>query len=174
MILTRKTMYAAVAALLVAAVVFQLSVPADAGHGNSTMIGSGPDFVYSGGAMLAGSTITVSAGVPGGNSQITLEVDGVDAPAGTEFGAHVHVNPCGPTGGAAGGHFMADGAQGSLQHREVWLDFIVDAHGRGRATATRNFTIPDRANRSIILHIMGTDHETGAAGARLACIDLDG
>ena len=149
---------------------------AGAGVGNSTTIGQGPDHVYAVAppAMnpLVGASATVSAGSPGGNEQITLQVTGVDAPAGTEFGAHVHVNPCGATGAAAGGHYAVAG-DGPLQNREVWLDLRVDAHGRGHAIATRGFRIENRADRSVTIHAVGTDHETGGAGARLACIDLD-
>ncbi len=150
--------------------------PAAAGNGNSEVIGSGPTYVYPGGDALASADATVSAGALGnGNSQITLSVDGVAAPAGTKFGAHVHENPCGAmSGGASGPHYNVDPeGDGPLKNREVWLDFTVNANGSGHAVATRSFEVPDRANRSVIIHVMPTEHGTGAAGARLACIDLD-
>ena len=147
--------------------------PAAAGNGNSEVIGSGPDIIYTG-AALASADATVSAGALGnGNSQITLSVEGVAAPAGTKFGAHVHEKACGTEGGA-GPHYNHDpGGDGPLKNREVWLDFTVNANGSGHAVATRSFEVPDRANRSVIIHVMPTEHGTGAAGARLACIDLD-
>jgi Cu/Zn superoxide dismutase len=61
----------------------------------------------------------------------------------------------------------------ALRRREVWLDFVVDANGNGRAVATREWTPTNRPDRSVVIHAVGTDHETGVAGARLACIDLD-
>lgn len=71
---------------------------AHAGVRNSEIAGQEPDFVN--GAVspnpLADAKVTVSVGEPGrGNMQITLDVAGVDLPAGTKLGAHVHVNPCG-------------------------------------------------------------------------------
>lgn len=150
------------------------ALPAGAGQGNSTTIGTGPDDVYPGGDALASADATVSAGALGsGNSQITLSVDGVVAPAGTRFGAHVHQFPCGATGADAGPHYATSGGKGPLKNQEVWLDFTVNANGSGHAVATRHFDVTDRANRSVIIHVMGTEHGTGAAGARLACIDLD-
>ncbi len=161
-----------VAGVLAAAAVLSVASPSGAGQGNSAVIGSGPDYVYVAGA-LTGATASVSAGALGsGNSQITLDVDGVNAPAGTKFGAHVHVSPCGVTGAAAGPHY-AGAVDGTLKLTEVWLDFTVDAHGSGHAVATRQFEITNRAARSVIIHAMETDHDTGVAGARLACIDLD-
>ena len=149
--------------------------PAAAGKGNSEVIGSGPTYVYSGGDALASADATVSAGALGsGNSQITLSVDGVAAPAGTKFGAHVHQLPCGESSGAASGpHYADPDGHGPLKNHEVWLDFTVNANGSGHAVATRQFEVTDRANRSVIIHVMATEHGTGAAGARLACIDLD-
>ena len=156
-----------------AAALLAASAGAGAGSGE-TVIGTGPDFVY-GASAVDGATFTISARDVGAEgTQLRLAVEGVDAPAGTTFGAHVHVNPCGATGGAAGGHYVHADADGSaLQQREVWLDFTVDAHGDGRSVATRNWTIANRAGRSVTVHAVHTDHETGAAGARLACIDLD-
>jgi Cu-Zn family superoxide dismutase len=171
--LTGKARRRALLAGLLAAAAFSVASPAGAGNGNSTVIGTGPDYVYVAGA-LSGSNATVSAGSLGsGNSQITLTVERVNAPAGTKFGAHVHVNPCGTAGADAGAHYAAAVDNGPLKNTEVWLDFSVDANGRGHATATRQFEITNRAARSVIIHVMGTDHETGIAGARLACIDLD-
>ena len=144
-----------------------------AGADARTVVGSGPDYVYGNNA-LVGATATVSAASLGNDSsQFELEVAGVDAPAGTRFGAHVHTSPCGATPGAAGGHYLDQSARGSLEHREVWLDFAVDALGRGHAVATRNWSVTDRPNRSVVIHVLATEHATGAAGTRLACIDLD-
>lgn len=169
----RKGLAALGGAVAMAALVASTGT-AGAGQGNSEAVGSGPDYVYVGGESLNSANATVSAGSLGnGNSQITLHVDGVAAPAGTAFGAHVHQAPCGSTGAAAGPHYQGPGVGDPLKNQEVWLDFTVNANGSGQAVATRKFEVTDRANRSVVIHVMGTDHETGAAGARLACIDLD-
>lgn len=137
------------------------------------VIGTGPDYVY-GTNSLSGATATVSAADLGSDGmQFALQVADIDAPAGTELGAHLHMAPCGSAPGSSGGHYAHPGTDGPLQQREVWLDFVVDANGRGRAVATRDWTPTNRADRSVVIHVLGTDHETGAAGTRLACIDLD-
>ena len=144
-----------------------------AGADNRSVIGTGPDYVYGTNA-LTGATATVSAAELGNeSSQLALDVAGVNAPAGTRFGAHVHNLPCGAAPSSSGGHYVEQGARGSLEHREMWLDFAVDALGRGHAVATRNWSVDNRPNRSVVIHVLATDHETGAAGTRLACIDLD-
>lgn len=150
-----------------------------AGTGNSEVVGVGPDLVSTlvSPNPLAGASVEVSAGELGsGNVQITLDVGDVAAPAGTTFGAHVHVSPCGADPSVAslgaGAHYQDTGTQGPLARSEVWLDFTVDAHGRGHAVATRQFTITPPLARSVIIHAMETDHDTGVAGGRLACTNV--
>ena len=53
---------------------------------------------------------------------------------------------------------------------EIWLDFTVD-DGAGTATASVPF-VPLPGERSVVVHAMETDHHTGAAGPRLACLPL--
>lgn len=158
--------------VLAACLVTAMAEPA--GAAPRAVIGSGPDFVY-GTNPLSGAIATVSAADLGSDTtQLMLAVSDVDAPAGTEFGAHLHVNPCGAAPSAAGGHYLHSASESEpLRGREVWLDFVVDANGSGRAVATREWTPTNRPDRSVVIHVLGTDHETGAAGARLACIDLD-
>ena len=171
--MTRRFTKVATAGLLGVGAVAAANAAA-AGTGNSEVIGSGPDYVY-GTSALSGSTATVSAASIGdGNEQFTLDVTGIEAPEGTFFGAHVHQNPCGTTGAAAGPHYQHGDPSGDpLERKEVWLDFEVDDEGNGHAVATRNWSVTDRANRSVIIHALRTDRETGIAGARLVCIDLD-
>jgi Cu-Zn family superoxide dismutase len=76
-----------------------------------------------------------------------------------------------PTLGA-GAHYQDASLTESLQRREIWLDFTVDAHGRGHAVATRQFTVAAPEARSVIIHASGTDHDTGGAGGRLACTNV--
>ncbi len=53
---------------------------------------------------------------------------------------------------------------------EVWLDITVD-DGAGTSTASVPF-VPLAGNRSVVIHALATDHHTGAAGARLACLPV--
>lgn len=171
----QRGMRAAIGLMAGVATVMAASGGAGAGTGE-TLIGEGPDFTY-GSSAVAGATFTITAKAVGAEgTQLRLDVSGIEAPAGTGFGAHVHVSPCGATGGAAGPHYVeGDDTDGStLQQRELWLDFSADGNGNARTVATRNWEIDSRSNRSVIVHALETDHETGVAGARLACIDLDG
>jgi Cu-Zn family superoxide dismutase len=136
---------------------------------------SGPDFRYGDPNPFASASAAVHVVHTGSDgTHVTLHIKGVDAPAGQRFGAHVHVNPCGALGGDAGGHYQHSGATGSLEEREVWLDFTVNRAGNGHAEAVRPWPLDEATPRSVILHALPTDAGTGAAGARLACIDLDG
>ena len=151
-------------------------MPASAGNGNSTVIGDGPDLVASSVSPnpLAHAITQVSAAnVGSGNLQVTLDVWDVNAPAGTTFGAHVHVTPCDPSlpGLGAGGHYSGPLTSGPFARHEIWLDFTVNAHGRGHAVATRQFSIGPSA-RSVIIHANPTNPDDGTAGGRLACTNV--
>ncbi len=136
---------------------------------------AGPDYTYGESNPFADATASVHVVRTGkGGTRVTLRVRDVDAAAGTAFGAHVHVNPCGPSGLDAGGHYQHAGASGSLEEREVWLDFTVNRAGNGHAAASRSWSLDESTPRSVIIHAMPTEPTTGGAGARLACIDLDG
>ena len=110
-----------------------------------------------------------------GSSFVTLHVRGVEAPAGTTFGAHVHQSPCGPVATDAGPHYQHAGLSSDvpLELREVWLDVTVNAAGNGHSAATRTWQVDGSTPRSVILHALPTAPD-GTAGPRLACIDLDG
>ena len=162
----------------VAGLVATWAGPAAAGGGNSTIVGVGPDYVNLDPSLapnpLANAVVVVSAGEIGsGNLQITLDVSGIEAPAGTRLGAHIHTNPCGTAATASGGHYQNPDGGTPLKQREVWLDFTVTANGTGHSVATRNWLIPNFSERSLVIHVTHTDHQTGVAGARLACTDID-
>lgn len=100
------------------------------------------------------------------------------------YGAHVHENPCGPTGDDAGPHFqhVQDPNQPSTDpeyanpHNEVWLDFTTSAHGNGFATSHVDWSYGDRRPASVVIHEHHTSTEpgeSGEAGERLACINVD-
>lgn len=134
---------------------------------------TGPDYTYGATGEFSGATAEVHVVTTGdGGSMITLHVRDADAVAGRTFGAHVHQSPCGAEGSAAGGHYQ-HAPTGDLEGREVWLDFTVNPTGNGHASARRPWSVDQSAPRSVIIHADPTA-PNGAAGARLACIDLDG
>ena len=106
-----------------------------------------------------------------------LRVHGIDASAdGATFGAHLHVGPCVAGDGAAAlGHYNTQVLAGAprpaiSEETEMWLDITVD-DGAATATASVPF-VPVAGTRSVVVHAMATDHHTGAAGPRLACLPV--
>ncbi len=136
---------------------------------------SGPDFAYGAANPFADASAAVHV-VKTGNGRMTttLHLRDVDALAGQRFGAHVHQNACGESGADAGGHYQHAGATGSLEAIEVWLDVTVNEAGNGHSSASRPWSLDETSPRSVIIHALPTAPDTGVAGARLACIDLDG
>lgn len=131
----------------------------------------------------AGATARVTAVERGdGSTRVKLEVRGLLPDR--DYGAHVHVNPCGASGADAGGHyqFVRDPVQPSTDpafanpDNEFWLDLTTDHNGSGKARAVVDWQTPqDRPAGSVVLHAehTRTGHgEAGVAGARLACISV--
>ncbi len=104
---------------------------------------------------------------------VVLSVRGIDrAASGATFGAHLHSGPCVPGDGAAAGpHYNSSSPPVVDGAHEVWLDFRVTSHGDGYAKTVLPFT-PVHGARSVVIHEMATNHDTGAAGARLACFPV--
>jgi Cu-Zn family superoxide dismutase len=119
--------------------------------------------------VLEGARASVKAHAHGKHgTTVTLHVHGLEP--NREFGSHVHILGCNDN--KAGGHYRNDPAAPASPQNEIWLDFVTDAHGNGSAKATVDWTFrPDGAN-AVIIH---TDHtaSSGAAGAKLACLDVD-
>ena len=136
--------------------------------------GAGPDYLYGASAFTNASAAVHVVNTGDGSTHVTLHITGVDGSAGQTFGAHVHRNPCGPLGSDAGAHYQHAGASGSLEDREVWLDFTVNPAGNAHSEAVRPWLLDESLPRSVIIHALPTAPDTGVAGARLACIDLDG
>ena len=63
--------------------------------------------------------------------------------------------------------------RGTLEEREVWLEVTIKKRGNGITHTTRPWSVDQSMPRSVIIHALPTA-ENGTAGARLACIDLDG
>lgn len=120
-------------------------------------------------------TAQVVATEEGGSTTVTLQVQGLDhAAAGTVLGAHVHTGSCiEGNGAAAGPHYNSSGGAVISDETEVWLDLTVGPNGTASSTATVDFVIPADGAASVVIHALHTDHVTGAAGARWACLPVD-
>lgn len=165
--MSRKTV---AAAIVVAGCIGSSGVALAVGSSSRS---AGPDHVYGSSGELADATADVHVVMTGeGGSMITLHLRGVEAEAGRTFGAHVHQTPCGENPLASGGHYQ-HAATGDLEAREVWLDVTVNEAGNGHAEARRPWSVDQSAPRSVVIHAAPTA-PNGTAGARLACIDLDG
>ncbi len=160
-----------------AALILALVSPAEAGAGSpSRARGAGQlrDLQPATSQPTDHATAQVVATESGGGTTVTLKVQGIDhAAAGSTMGAHVHVGPCeAGNGGAAGPHYNTTGGATISDATEVWLDFTVAANGTGIAVATVPFTIAPGAAGSVVIHAEHTNHTTGAAGARWACLPV--
>ena len=122
---------------------------------------------------LEGATATLRMTLGQGRSAFVLKVRDIDrSAAGTTYGAHLHSGACVPGDGAAAGpHYNSATPPVIDDDHEVWLDFTVTRGGTGRATAVVPF-VPVHGARSVVVHEKATDHGTGAAGGRLACIPV--
>lgn len=120
-----------------------------------------------------------------GDTIVTLRVWGLRP--NTEYGAHAHVNACGATGAAAGPHFQhvpnprpdlypANPAYANPVN-EVWLDFTTNSEGRAVTHTTQPWQFaPGAGARSVIIHEEHTHTgplDSGVAGARLGCLDIE-
>lgn len=170
----RKVRFASTVAAVVAASAAFALLTGSAGAGNLANIGNGPTFVYGTPNPFSGATVTVQAAEIGaGNLQVVLSVEGIDASAGTTFGAHVHTAPCDANPLAAGGHYQHLDSPGSLARKEIWLDLTVNGNGEAQTVATRQFRIAGSTARSVIIHALETDRVTGFAGTRLVCTNVN-
>ena len=156
---------------IAAAVIGVAGVAVAGGWGRS----SGPDYTYGTSNPFADARAVVHVVETGqGKSHITLKVQRVAAAAGSTFGAHVHQAKCDAVDPLlAGPHYQHAGGTGTLEEREVWLDVTINKRGNGITHATRPWSVDQSMPRSVIIHALPTA-ENGTAGARLACIDLDG
>lgn len=171
--LKRRMMTALFGLTALAATVSGAQIAQAADNGATVTDATGPTYLYGTDNPLAGMHLDIhGVQTPSGKTIVTLHVTGLDpALAGRTFGAHVHVNACGPTGAAAGGHYKnLDLPASDPEAREVWLDFTVGPDGTASSRAERPWVFVSSA-RSVIVHAEATDETTGAAGARLACTD---
>ncbi|ALG12543.1 superoxide dismutase family protein [Kibdelosporangium phytohabitans] len=130
----------------------------------------------------SGATLSVLAVSSSNGSTVLLTTRGLLPKR--EYGAHVHVKPCGPAPADSGPHFQdeKDPVQPSVDpayansRNEIWLDFTTDQTGNGLAVARVPWGFGDREASSIVVHETHTHTDpghAGTAGARLACLDAD-
>ncbi|MEU4742437.1 superoxide dismutase [Actinosynnema sp. NPDC023658] len=126
----------------------------------------------------AGARAEVVAGPLGGGTVVMLRTSGLLP--NRDYGAHAHVNPCGPAPGDAGPHYQhvqggATDPAFANPRNEIWLDFTTDANGRGEAVARVGWQFDERRPGSVVLHEEHTHTEpghAGTAGARLGCLTV--
>jgi Cu-Zn family superoxide dismutase len=114
-----------------------------------------------------GEAFVVATANGDGSTNVNFHVR--NQPPNREFGAHVHILACNDN--KAGGHYRNVPADGASPENEIWLDFTTNAAGIGSAHASVDWQIPAGAAKAIIIHDHETD-STGAAGAKLACLNV--
>ena len=147
--------------------------------------GPGPALSYDPALAPVGASMRVEFRPDGGGTRAILTVRGFLPNRG--YAAHGHVNPCGPTGDAAGPHFQQNpDPVGSYMtstdpayvnpSNEMWLDLRTDASGSGTATTQVPWTIGNRGPKSVVIHdgmqTMTGPGVAGTAGGRAACLTV--
>jgi Cu/Zn superoxide dismutase len=194
----RKTVIAAVA--LSALALTPTAAYAHDHHGVSGGSGGGMSWAHSRGDLTA-YTDNIFAGAEASavmigindRSFFRLRVSGIDKSASREepYGVHLHAGKCIPTndpdipnpgapGYGAGIHYNVAWhpldttipLEKVNNKNEIWLDLKVDSEGNASRSATVEF-IPEEGPRSIVLHALETNSDTGIAGARLACLPFN-
>lgn len=159
-----------------------LPVAASAGEHGPAVRSAGPlaDLAPAAAGPFDGARAAFQLVVSARGSHGLLRVGDIGAAAeGTTYGAHLHSGPCvAGNGAAAGPHYNTDVVERGIlppdneisEDTEMWLDITVE-DGAATATASVPF-VPRPGTRSVVVHAMATDHHTGAAGARLACLPV--
>jgi len=126
----------------------------------------GPSFVYDDAYSEVLTKVTVHS--TDRRTGVTLEASNFPRSAyGRTFGAHVHVDRCGPRPTDAGKHYQ-NGGRGTLRDRELWLDFTVDRHGNARVHTERPWPVKAGAANSVVVHSRPTAAD-GTAGDPILC-----
>ncbi len=166
--------------------------PAGGLFGSGTLTAPGPDakaVTYNPALAPTGAAITAIVTPGAEETGAYLTVSGLVP--NRSYGVHAHVNPCGPTGDAAGPHFQnrvdpaatpqapSTNPEYANPDNEFWLDLRTDATGAAMARTTVPFVVTaDRVPRSIVIHEEGQTAtgpgQAGDAGGRLACVTLSG
>jgi superoxide dismutase, Cu-Zn family len=138
----------------------------------------------------AQANITIGQGT--NSTTFAIRVTGIDPlTVDTTLGSHLHVGECVEgDGGAAGPHYNDDVVVGGKEfpvlgkkvgphtaevspNTEVWFDLPPDREGMAYDETTVPFVPVDPDGvMSIVVHVLPTNPETGAAGTRQACFPL--
>jgi Cu/Zn superoxide dismutase len=129
----------------------------------------------------AKATLRVQQNLEDG-TEFNLSLENIDpSAAGVEFGSHLHIGPCEKGNGtAAMGHYNHDDAlllpREALHKTEVWWDLVPNDHGEANDDTSVPFVPLDSLHSpgvmSVVIHVLPTDHQSGTAGARQACLPL--
>ncbi|MEV0665173.1 hypothetical protein ACIBI3_39925 [Actinomadura luteofluorescens] len=147
-----------------------LATPALARPRPHAIVVRGPDNVYDQAFRDAKTKVAVVRDRH--RTWVSLRVWGMPREAaGRTFGAHVHVNRCGPKPEDAGPHYHdPDAPPGTpMPEMEIWLDVTVRPDGRGHSRTSVPWRVAAKAAESLVVHAKPTDPKTGDAGARLIC-----
>lgn len=164
-VLLAATTLAASGAALVAP-----AAPALARPGPHAIVVRGPDSVHDQAFRNTGTKVVVVRRHH--RTWVSLRVWGMPREAaGRTFGAHVHVNRCGPKPEDAGPHHHnPDAPPGTpMPEMEIWLDVAVGPDGRGHSRTSVPWRVAEKAAGSLVVHAKPTDPKTGDAGTRLTC-----
>ena len=135
------------------------------------VVAFGPTFVYD--QQVAGAkTVVLALSTRAGRTTVAFMVVGLPKSTwGKSLGAHAHVNSCAADPAAAGGHYANPAAAPDtpLHSKEIWLDVTVRPGGSALSVTTVDWLIRPGDANSVVLHAMPTNHDTGAAGARMLC-----
>jgi superoxide dismutase, Cu-Zn family len=153
-----------------------LSAPAVA---DGADVATGEQVIAYAGFPEGGTARVHSVSTPSGRTVVTLTVTGLEP--GKTYGAHAHVNPCGPIGADAGPHWQhvpgpATSPDYANPRNEIWLDVTTNEAGNGTSKATLDFAFSgEHRPRSVIIHALPTatgPTDSGVAGPRLGCLSV--
>ncbi|NHD16387.1 MULTISPECIES: superoxide dismutase family protein [unclassified Actinopolyspora] len=124
----------------------------------------------------------LSRELPGEHTGVTAALRGLRPDR--DYGAHVHTEPCGRTGSAAGPHFQQEEAPEGVSgdpayanpHNEVWLDFHTDEAGNAVTASFGDWNLERAGKASMVIHEHHTrtaPGEAGEAGDRLGCLTVE-
>lgn len=143
-------------------------------------------FTYDPALAPPGAQLSVTATPSDGSTTVELVASGLLPNRG--YAAHLHTNPCGPTGDAAGPHFQhrvdpaatpekpSTDPEYANPDNEIWLELRTDETGSATASTEVPFVFTDRVPASVVVHeepVTATEPgEAGEAGGRVACLTL--
>lgn len=169
------------------------SVSSGAAQPSQPLVAQGTFTAYAPGAtavtydpklVASGATAHVELSQVVDTTAVTLAVRGLTP--NRDYGAHLHLRPCGRTAADAGPHYQhhhdpaASASPPSVNpayanpQNEVWLDFTTDSQGAGSSKSTQSWTF-STTPQSLVIHAKKTQTapgKAGTAGPRVACLTI--